>query len=558
MIISVENAIPQMTSNESPSGKVRCSSFKSDFPAWKSFDRVTADGFGWTTNDSVTSGWIEYEFPVSILIVRYSITAHHTLPALTPKDWRFEGSNDGVNWFVLDTKVNQTFSAQQKKFFDFDNKKKFLKYRLNVINVNGGNYLNISEMELFQGLIGTAFIKHEGVYKKFSSNNWHTVTGSEPTAEDYRNGMHIEDLEEIPESAWEKLHGSIDIYSYLYDKTTKYLTYSIKTDPFTLYDSFGQDIDVLYYSDNPIQTSATMQLKANYSPIDELNDPTLLIWGQDNTQASKTISIDAVPKPQLIIPLHDVNLSILPKSFHLMSSMSNPGVVKFVFSYDKGLTWNTIKHYQEEGKYTINPIQTLNIDNVKKYGASPSTLSLLTAEEFKSLFPNQTFRIAYYMSQFDIDDIASLTKLYAIATTSRETPTLSALTINYNQLDEKYSGLMFMDTSQQYYSTSIGEILKYLDFGTLIAGQASLDLKVILTNTYPFDVKNIKLLVDNNISDVNVEISKSNNPFIAKQSLTYDQPLVFDDKLEFYVRLNVKETAVGDGTFDIKVEADPV
>ena len=139
-----------------------------------------------------------------------------------------------------------------------------------------------------------------------------------------------------------------------------------------------------------------------------------------------------------------------------------------------------------------------------------------------------------------------------------ETPYLTSLSINYKELDKQFSGLMFMDTSQQYYSTSIGEILQYLDFNTMISGQTSLDVKVILTNTYPFNVKNIRLTTETDVEGLTIELSKSNNPFVAENYLIYDQQLNFDETIEFYVRLSTSDTAVGSGTFDIKVEADPV
>lgn len=43
-----------------------------------------------------------------------------------------------------------------------------------------------------------------------------------------------------------------------------------------------------------------------------------------------------------------------------------------------------------------------------------------------------------------------------------------------------YSGLMFMDETGNYYSDTFGGILKYLDFDMLIAGQTSLDQKVVV------------------------------------------------------------------------------
>jgi len=148
------NVVPQMTSNTAPNGVVSASTFRIGWEPWKSFDRIDTDGGGWTTNDGVTTGWLAYEFPKHTNIASYAITAHSSASwvSLVPKDWTFEGSNDGVKWKTLDMRVNVTsWAAKEKRSFSFNNTAKYKMYRINVISINGGGYLNINELEMFEG-----------------------------------------------------------------------------------------------------------------------------------------------------------------------------------------------------------------------------------------------------------------------------------------------------------------------------------------------------------------------------------------------------------------------
>ncbi|MCM3274380.1 hypothetical protein, partial [Paenibacillus elgii] len=134
----------------------------------------------------------------------------------------------------------------------------------------------------------------------------------------------------------------------------------------------------------------------------------------------------------------------------------------------------------------------------------------MTQDQWKAISPNGRFRFAYYLEQDSLENTLKVNSLSSTQSLTIDTPTLNSLTVIYDELDKKYSGLMFMDTSQKYYSTSIGEVLKYLDMSTMIAGQTSLEIQVKLTNTYPFDVKNIQLWPEHNINGLTIEISKSN------------------------------------------------
>lgn len=129
----------------------------------------------------------------------------------------------------------------------------------------------------------------------------------------------------------------------------------------------------------------------------------------------------------------------------------------------------------------------------------------------------------------------------------------------YVQID--YAGLLFTDEIGQYYSTDIGVILKYLEMGTVIAGNTSGVYKVYLKNTLGYPVKNIHLLAvqrDLDLVNETVELSKTDTPFIAGNSLEFPDYLEHGQKIPFYVRINTTRRAVGGGKFDIWVYGDPI
>jgi len=120
--------------------------------------------------------------------------------------------------------------------------------------------------------------------------------------------------------------------------------------------------------------------------------------------------------------------------------------------------------------------------------------------------------------------------------------------------------LGFHDGELNYYSGSGGDIFKYLDFGTLIAGQTSLPQRVYLRNLSPFEVENVSVRVDNSISPsgVQIQISKYNNPFVPEEYIVFDGVVLGpDEDLSFFVRIATEEGAITGGNFPIMAKAIP-
>ncbi|MEK4525631.1 SPRY domain-containing protein [Paenibacillus sp. FSL H8-0104] len=143
-----DNLIAIMTSNTTPAGKASASSiYSNNYGAWKAFDRLD-DQFLWASTSKI--GWLAYEFFKPVVIAKYTLLANSAELTQAPKNWKFEGSNDGVNWTVLDAQTNQVgWQSGMKREFVIINKKSFIQYRVNVTDNNGSSLLSIRGFEMY-------------------------------------------------------------------------------------------------------------------------------------------------------------------------------------------------------------------------------------------------------------------------------------------------------------------------------------------------------------------------------------------------------------------------
>jgi hypothetical protein len=68
-----------------------------------------------------------------------------------PNTWNLEGSNDGINFIILDTKEGITWQpiSYDAKNWYVSNNNNYLYYRLNVIKNNGSNTITVGELRLY-------------------------------------------------------------------------------------------------------------------------------------------------------------------------------------------------------------------------------------------------------------------------------------------------------------------------------------------------------------------------------------------------------------------------
>lgn len=96
------------------------------------------------------SAWVQYQSPAAYVVGRYTITSGNDAPERDPKNWELTGSNNGVTFYPIDSRINQVFSSRglKKEFSITNNTKAYLYYRLQMTN-NSGTILQLAEIEFF-------------------------------------------------------------------------------------------------------------------------------------------------------------------------------------------------------------------------------------------------------------------------------------------------------------------------------------------------------------------------------------------------------------------------
>ncbi|MEP6874726.1 MAG: discoidin domain-containing protein, partial [Burkholderiales bacterium] len=97
-----------------------------------------------------TTGWLQYDLGHAEPVLRYSVisTFDAKLIGRDPKDWQFQGSNDGSTWTTLDTQSNQKRS--EFKIYSVASPGSYRYYRLNITANNGDStFTALSELRLF-------------------------------------------------------------------------------------------------------------------------------------------------------------------------------------------------------------------------------------------------------------------------------------------------------------------------------------------------------------------------------------------------------------------------
>jgi hypothetical protein len=98
------------------------------------------------------TGWLKYDLGHTETVQRYTvISSTETRTGRDPKDWQFQGSNDGVTWTTLDTQSGQVFAnRQQMNSYTIATPGAYRYYRLNITSNNGDTgFVALSEIGLF-------------------------------------------------------------------------------------------------------------------------------------------------------------------------------------------------------------------------------------------------------------------------------------------------------------------------------------------------------------------------------------------------------------------------
>lgn len=97
-------------------------------------------------------GWLEYTFKKKDKVVTYGLTSGNDHPERDPREWRVLGSNDGVNWEVIDTRSDQSWKDHERglaKTFKVSRPGDYSIYKLDVVKIQSGDKLQIADWILY-------------------------------------------------------------------------------------------------------------------------------------------------------------------------------------------------------------------------------------------------------------------------------------------------------------------------------------------------------------------------------------------------------------------------
>ena len=95
--------------------------------------------------------FIQLKFRSPVTVKAYTMTSGNDADDRDPKFWTLEGSVDGKEFVVLDTRIDEIFRDRtQTKRYEFTNNAAYLYYRLNVSATNGSEDFQLSEFRLIQ------------------------------------------------------------------------------------------------------------------------------------------------------------------------------------------------------------------------------------------------------------------------------------------------------------------------------------------------------------------------------------------------------------------------
>jgi hypothetical protein len=99
---------------------------------------------------SASTGWLRYTFAPgeTWAVTRYVLRTSQDATERDPRDWQFQGSNDGVTWVTLDTRSDQTF-PKLSNAYTFENHQAFSSYRLLITRNQTNGLTQLSELELW-------------------------------------------------------------------------------------------------------------------------------------------------------------------------------------------------------------------------------------------------------------------------------------------------------------------------------------------------------------------------------------------------------------------------
>ena len=124
------------------------------YNAYNAFNNTVHDPYDAWASDvypSVTPQWLKYDFGAgnAQTIVQYSIRGRNHAQVQNPKDFKFQGSNDDINWDDLDSQTDVgELSPCQWSTYSIDNATAYRWYRLYITKANRDAHVIIGDMQM--------------------------------------------------------------------------------------------------------------------------------------------------------------------------------------------------------------------------------------------------------------------------------------------------------------------------------------------------------------------------------------------------------------------------
>ncbi len=148
--------IPNLTSNNDHGFIVSASGEHSaSYAAFRAFDGVdasSADNTGsWAVNGS--TGWLQVDTGSPTAIWKYDLKAIGLSIGREPEDWQLQGSNDGINFDVIDTQSGiNNWTVREVKEFELTTPAMYRYYRLNITDNNGDSFTGLDGFQIHQDI----------------------------------------------------------------------------------------------------------------------------------------------------------------------------------------------------------------------------------------------------------------------------------------------------------------------------------------------------------------------------------------------------------------------
>ncbi|MGV7000393.1 hypothetical protein ACWA2C_17030 [Priestia megaterium] len=454
------SAIPKLSSDIGTNGKAFSSGYTNDNYAWRAFDKILSTAVKVKWQSATIASFIGYQFNSPTLIGSYSLMvqndATNTYMSETPREWQFEGSNDNLNWDILDKQTDITdWIPYSRKIFNFSNEKPYTFYRLNIKANNGGSNISIFEMDMYEKidtytftirlLTGgtTAYDKDNewdnwivasslngaiqpgdnSIWNWQESGSWTSTSSvsSSISAKVLRGGSSsVSNLFTAPSGGYSSAYGFRPVleietnfvlknYSFIYeDQEYKKYTGTIEGD---MWESVSQELPAVeLFTEQGMKDLRSVPSEA----WNALRDDFKVVTYTNLVEGSQAARVQAIPYPQLVFAETD---------FSVVEDLTITGAadgIKIIASGNGGVTWKTYDSQWVE----VNA----NLEETKSKGMTVAAFNALTKEMWALIGDN--IRLAYYIENEGKVDSVSVRK----QPSSIQTPSLDKISITYDEL----------------------------------------------------------------------------------------------------------------------------